>query len=208
MREGSKQPAARASTLAASGPHLRSPPAAAERPSCHGSQSTIVPEAESELYQLGSSVLGYDSRAGQRVPLTPELAERVGPIDDEWVASARGFGLHMTVSDLYTETGRVDFEALPWQEAAPGARYKAFQQGGRRLRLVEFTSEFAELDWCTKGHIGFVLEGELQVNFGGSSVRFCAGDGICMLDREASRHVAHVPAGVARLVLLRLAGMG
>ena len=60
-----------------------------------------VPEAESDLYQLGSSVLGYDSRAGQRVPLRPDLAERLGPIDDAWVAWAPGFGLHMTLSDLY-----------------------------------------------------------------------------------------------------------
>ena len=60
-----------------------------------------VPEAESELFRLGSSVLGYDSRAGRRVPLSPELIEHLGNIDDEWVTWARGFGLHMTISDLY-----------------------------------------------------------------------------------------------------------
>ncbi len=60
-----------------------------------------VPAADTDLHRLGSSVLGYDSRAGQRVPLGAELAECVGSIDDEWVASARGFGLHMTISDLY-----------------------------------------------------------------------------------------------------------
>jgi hypothetical protein len=59
-----------------------------------------VPPANQELYRLGSSVLGYDSRARQRVPLCPKLAGRIGGIDDEWVAWARGFGLHMTISDL------------------------------------------------------------------------------------------------------------
>ena len=57
----------------------------------------------------------------------------------------------------------IDFESLPWQEPAPGVRFKAFVKGGKRLRLVEFAGEFAEPDWCLKGHIGYVLEGEMEI---------------------------------------------
>jgi len=43
----------------------------------------------------------------------------------------------------------------------PGARSKFFQQEDKQIRLVEFTDEFVEPDWCEKGHIGYVLEGTL-----------------------------------------------
>ena len=46
---------------------------------------------------------------------------------------------------------------------APGVRFKAFKQDRRQLRLVEFTKEFIESDWSTKGHIGFILEGEMEI---------------------------------------------
>ncbi len=100
------------------------------------------------------------------------------------------------------ETGRVDLGSLPWQSPVRGSRYKAFQQGNRRLRLVEFTTEFVEPDWCTKGHIGFVLDGEMQVDFDGRTVRLCAGDGIFIPGGDEHRHMARVSAGRVRLILV------
>lgn len=35
-------------------------------------------------------------------------------------------------------------------------RYKTFERDNRRVRLVEFTREFVEPDWCCKGHVGQV----------------------------------------------------
>lgn len=59
-----------------------------------------IPEADSELYRLGSSVLGYDVRAQQRVPLAPEVAARTGLLPDEWVTWAQPLGFHMTIGDV------------------------------------------------------------------------------------------------------------
>ena len=97
---------------------------------------------------------------------------------------------------------KVDFESLAWQTPLPGARFKVFQQNGRRLRLVEFTRGFVEPDWCTKGHIGYVLEGEMDVDFDGSIVRFSAGDGVFIAAGPESRHKASVLTDVVRLVLV------
>ncbi|MHC4707131.1 MAG: hypothetical protein ACYS8I_08610, partial [Planctomycetota bacterium] len=48
----------------------------------------------------------------------------------------------------------------------------AMTEGGRKLRLVEFSKEFVEPDWCSRGHIGYVLEGQMEVNFDGKVIVF------------------------------------
>ena len=36
---------------------------------------------------------------------------------------------------------KIDFESMEWEVPADGVRFKAFQQDGRKLRLVEFSKE-------------------------------------------------------------------
>lgn len=59
-----------------------------------------VPDAGHDLYRLGSSILGYDVRARQRVPLSEELRAGLGAIEPAWVERSRKYGFHMTISDL------------------------------------------------------------------------------------------------------------
>jgi len=56
---------------------------------------------------------------------------------------------------------KINFNSIEWRNTMPGARSKFFQQEDKQIRLVEFTDEFVEPDWCEKGHIGYVLEGTL-----------------------------------------------
>ncbi len=67
---------------------------------------------------------------------------------------------------------------------------------------MEFSEEFDEKEWCTKGHAGYVLEGSLSVDFNGTTVEFSAGDGIFMPQGNESRHKAFVARGGKALVLL------
>jgi quercetin dioxygenase-like cupin family protein len=97
---------------------------------------------------------------------------------------------------------RIDFEAIPWNTPAPGVRSKIYKQGGRQLRLVEFSKEFVEPDWCMKGHIGCVLDGELEINFSGEFVTFKAGDGIFISAGEKGKHMARVLTDTATLLLV------
>jgi hypothetical protein len=60
---------------------------------------------------------------------------------------------------------KIDFGGMAWVEGAPGARFKVFKHEGKQIRLLEFRREFVEPDWCRKGHIGYILEGELEVEF-------------------------------------------
>jgi ethanolamine utilization protein EutQ (cupin superfamily) len=99
-------------------------------------------------------------------------------------------------------TYRLDFESTPWDTPAKGVRVKIHQLDGKQLRLVEFTSDFVELDWCEKGHIGFVLEGQLQIDFNGRQVVFSPGDGLVIPAGEEHKHKAKVLAGVVKLALV------
>jgi quercetin dioxygenase-like cupin family protein len=96
----------------------------------------------------------------------------------------------------------IDFAALPWQSPAPGVRFKAVVRGGLKLRLLEFSPGFVEPDWCRKGHVGWVLEGTLRIEFPGGTETFRAGQGVFLLAGEAERHKAHVVGDAVRLILV------
>ena len=97
---------------------------------------------------------------------------------------------------------RIDFESIPWETPADGVRFKAYEQDGKRLRLVEFTKDFVEADWCSSGHVGQVLEGRMEIDFDGNVIAFGQGDGIFIPPGEAHKHKARVLSDTVRLVLV------
>ena len=97
---------------------------------------------------------------------------------------------------------RIDFNSMPWKSPAVGVRFKACEQGGRKLRLAEFGRGFVEPDWCTKGHIGYVLEGRMEINFNGKAVAFGPGDGIFIPAGEEHKHKAKVLTDSVKVVLV------
>jgi hypothetical protein len=99
------------------------------------------------------------------------------------------------------EPYRILFDSLAWQTPAPGARFKAFRHGTKQIRMVEFTSEFVEPVWCEKGHAGFVLAGELEIDFHGRVVRYPEGSGILIPSGPENGHKARAVTAVARLFL-------
>jgi hypothetical protein len=76
------------------------------------------------------------------------------------------------------EAHRVLFEALEWQNPAPGLRFKVFRSGNKQLRLLEHSQEFVEPDWCVKAHSGLVLKGEIEIDFQGRVMLFPKGSGL------------------------------
>ena len=96
---------------------------------------------------------------------------------------------------------RIDFDDIPWQSPLPGCRFKATVRDGKQLRLLEFTSEFIEPYWCEKAHTGFVLEGELEVDFRGQIEHYPQGSGLYM---PATPEGAHKARAVGERVLLFL----
>ena len=100
------------------------------------------------------------------------------------------------------EQYRVCFESMPWEQPVVGVRFKARVQDGHRLRLAEFTREFVEADWCTKGHIGYVLEGEMELDFHGRIETLRAGDGLFIPAGIEHGHKAKVLTESVTVVLV------
>jgi len=97
---------------------------------------------------------------------------------------------------------RIDWQSLPRVEPMPSVRFKAFEQDGRKLRLAEFSRGFKEPDWCRKGHIGYVLEGEGDLQIAGSTLRLTAGNGLFIPPGEAHRHKLTVLSDTFRVLLV------
>ena len=76
------------------------------------------------------------------------------------------------------EAYRILFDQIEWESPHPGVRFKAVRHGSTQVRLVEFTPEFVEREWCEKGHTGFVVAGELEIDFSGHVVRFLEGSAL------------------------------
>lgn len=72
----------------------------------------------------------------------------------------------------------IQFESIPWDTSTPGIKQKTIQKGDSKLRLIVFKDNFIEVNWCSKGHVGYVLEGEMKIDFSGAIVSYTTGDGL------------------------------
>jgi mannose-6-phosphate isomerase-like protein (cupin superfamily) len=97
---------------------------------------------------------------------------------------------------------RVDFDNLQWEAGTIGVRFKAAECEGRRIRLVELTSDDVAHDWCVKGHIGYVLEGDMELAFSDRTERLKAGDGLFIKAGHDDRHRPRVTGSKVKLVLV------
>ena len=100
------------------------------------------------------------------------------------------------------ELCRIDFDSIPWESPLAGVRFRPYRGEGQQLRLVEYTRQFVEPDWCRKGHIGYVLEGRFQIDFNGQIVEYGPGDGIFIPPGEEHKHKASVLTDVVKVFLV------
>jgi quercetin dioxygenase-like cupin family protein len=97
---------------------------------------------------------------------------------------------------------KIDFGSEAWRIVAPGGRQKAVERAGKRVRLVEFGTEFVEPDWCLKGHVGYVLEGNLELELEDRAERFGPGDGFVIRPGGVDKHKARAVGSTARMLLI------
>ncbi len=100
-----------------------------------------------------------------------------------------------------SEPTRIDFERLPWDIGPTGIRSKTALRDGRQIRRVELEGNDREHDWCVTGHVGYVLEGELEIAFEDRTERFTTGAGFFVRSGEDERHK---PKAVSRRAVLLL----
>jgi quercetin dioxygenase-like cupin family protein len=97
---------------------------------------------------------------------------------------------------------RINFDQIEWDNKSAGMRVKRITRNGKHIRLVEIGPDSGEANWCEEGHIGYVLEGELETNVNGSVERLSAGDGLFIPDGKKYRHKSKAVGSLVRLVLI------
>ncbi|MEJ2665320.1 MAG: cupin domain-containing protein [Spirochaetia bacterium] len=96
----------------------------------------------------------------------------------------------------------VDFKTKSWESPLHGVRFKKYVSAGKQVRLVEYTKDFMEPDWCLKGHTGYVIEGEIEIDFNGNIISYKAGDVIFIPAGEESKHKAKILSATAKVFLV------
>lgn len=89
----------------------------------------------------------------------------------------------------------IHFNNLNWERPSEGVEQKIYSDGNRRLRLLRFYDSFIEKDWCVAGHIGYVLEGEMKIDFNGTIKNFKKGDGLWINEGDSSKHKVIIEKG-------------
>lgn len=70
------------------------------------------------------------------------------------------------------------------------------------MRLLELTPRFVELQCCESGHTGFVMEGELEIDFSGNTVLFPQGSALMIPAGASHAHKARAVTSLVRLFLV------
>jgi quercetin dioxygenase-like cupin family protein len=86
---------------------------------------------------------------------------------------------------------KIDFNNLEWTIPNAGLKHKYIDQNNMRLRLVEYSKDMAP-HWCEKGHYGYVIQGEMEIEYSAEKIIYKPGDGIFIPDGAAHRHKGRV----------------
>lgn len=100
------------------------------------------------------------------------------------------------------EQYKIDFSTLQWKELGNVGKAKIYKQNDKQIRLVEFTDAFVETDWCTKGHIAYIIEGKLEVNFDGNVVIFNTGDVVFIPAGEKNKHKGRALTKIVKMLFV------
>jgi hypothetical protein len=102
---------------------------------------------------------------------------------------------------------RLAFADAPLEPECPGIASRAIDLAGTRWAIVEYEPDVLREEWCTEGHSGYVLAGEVTYELadGGAPLRLTAGDGFSLPDGGGGHRGRSGPDG-ARLFLIDRAG--
>ncbi len=99
----------------------------------------------------------------------------------------------------------IDWSRLPAIEhkgRTGTSRWRAFEGGGLRARVVDYSPGFEADHWCPRGHLLYVIEGEVAIRLkSGTEHVLRRGSGFAAGDDEADPHLA-VSAQGARVFIV------
>ena len=84
---------------------------------------------------------------------------------------------------------KAEFDTIAWESPLAGVRHKVLDQNGVRLRLVEYSTAMPP-HWCEKGHYGYLIEGQFEIEYSTEKVVYGPGDGIFIPEGPEHSHRA------------------
>ncbi len=82
---------------------------------------------------------------------------------------------------------KVEFDTIAWASPLEGVRHKVIDQDHLRMRLVEYSRAMPP-HWCEKGHTGYLIEGQMEIEYENGKIIYNPGDGIFIPDGPEHRH--------------------
>lgn len=92
------------------------------------------------------------------------------------------------------------FNDIQWENTQVGMKQKIVNNRNEQLQIIRFEEDFIEEDWCTKGHYGYILDGEMKIDFNGEIISYKQGDILNI--KESHKHKAIIKKGKYVEVLL------
>ena len=68
--------------------------------------------------------------------------------------------------------------------------------------MLELDRDYVEPGWCTRGHVGCVPKGEIQITFTDHAETFREGDGVFIPPGEPGLHRGKVLTEMVRLIFV------
>ena len=100
---------------------------------------------------------------------------------------------------------KVDWDALPGTEhkGDPGtALWRTLDNGDVRMRVVEYSPGYVADHWCDRGHVIYVLEGELETELqDGRRFTFGPGSGYTVSDFGDAAHRSSTTVGAKLFIV-------
>lgn len=103
----------------------------------------------------------------------------------------------------------IPFQAVDWSALAPTAHpgdpgqatWRTVEAGNVRARVVEYSAGYVADHWCERGHVVFVLEGEIETELRDGRRFFArAGQGYVVADGDGA-HRSRAPTGAKLFIV-------
>ena len=104
----------------------------------------------------------------------------------------------------------VPFTVVDWNDVAPtkhpgaegAASWRTVEAGNVRARIVEYTPGYIADHWCSRGHVVFILEGELVTELkDGKKFVMKKGSGYHVAENKTNPHMSRTEKGAKLFIV-------
>lgn len=102
----------------------------------------------------------------------------------------------------FTFTDWSQVEAIEYEGETGTSYWWVYEQGGLRVRVVEYSPGYRADHWCGRGHVLFMLEGELSIELrDGRRITMTPATSFQAGDDEDNPHLAFTEKGAKVLIV-------